>query len=35
VVILPLSLTGVATNLIGLAATGNAASLTFAIEQHP
>ena len=31
----PLSLTGVATNLVGVAATGNAGSLKFTVEQHP
>jgi len=31
----PLTLPGIATNLIGIAATGNAGSLTFTIEQHP
>jgi IPT/TIG domain-containing protein len=31
----PLTLPGVATNLVGLAATGNAGSLGFAIELHP
>jgi hypothetical protein len=35
VTITPLTLSGVATNLVGLAATGNAGSLTFTIEQHP
>jgi hypothetical protein len=35
VVIAPLTLTGVPTNLQGIAATGNAGSLTFTIEQHP
>jgi hypothetical protein len=33
--ITPLTLTGVPTNLQGIAATGNAGSLTFSIEQHP
>jgi hypothetical protein len=33
--ITPLTLPGVATNLVGLAATGNAGSLSFAVEQHP
>jgi hypothetical protein len=31
----PASLPGVATNLLGLAVTGNSASLNIAIEQHP
>jgi hypothetical protein len=35
VTLIPLTLPGVATNLVGLAATGNAGSLTFSIEQHP
>jgi hypothetical protein len=35
VTIAPLTLAGVPTNLQGIAATGNAGSLTFAIEQHP
>jgi hypothetical protein len=35
VTLTPLTLPGVATNLIGVAATGNAGSLTFTIEQHP
>jgi hypothetical protein len=33
--ITPLTLSGVATNLIGVAATGNTASLKFTVEQHP
>jgi len=33
--ITPLTLAGTPTNLQGLAATGNSASLRFAIEQHP
>jgi hypothetical protein len=35
VTVTPLSLPGTATNLIGLAANGNAGSLTFSVEQHP
>ena len=35
VTITPLTVPGVATNLVGLAATGNAGNLTFTIEQHP
>lgn len=35
VTLTPLTLSGAATNLQGLAATGNAASLRFTIEQHP
>jgi hypothetical protein len=35
VTITPLTLPGVATNLQGFAATGNAGSLRFTIEQHP
>ena len=31
----PASLPGVATNLLGLAVTGNTATLNIAIEQHP
>jgi len=31
----PASLPGVATNLLGLAVTGNAGSVTIAVEQHP
>jgi hypothetical protein len=33
--IAPLTLSGVPTNLKGIAATGNAGSLTFGVEQHP
>ncbi len=33
--IVPLSLPGTATSLVGLAATGNAGTLTFTVEQHP
>jgi len=33
--VMPLTLPGIATNLIGIAATGNAGSLTFTIEQRP
>jgi hypothetical protein len=33
--ITPLSLPGIATNLIGVAATGNLATLGFTIEEHP
>jgi hypothetical protein len=35
VTVAPLALPGVATNLIGVAATGNSASLTFTVEEHP
>jgi len=35
VTIAPLTLAGAPTNLQGIAATGNAGSLTFTIEQHP
>ena len=35
VTFLPASLPGVATNLLGLAVTGNTASVNIAIEQHP
>jgi hypothetical protein len=35
VTFLPASLPGVATNLVALAASGNASTLTIAIEQHP
>ena len=35
VTVTPLTLHGVATNLVGLTATGNSGSLSFAIEQHP
>jgi hypothetical protein len=35
VTIAPLTLAGVPTNLMGIAATGNAASLTFDVEEHP
>lgn len=35
VTVTPLTLPGVATSLTGLAATGNAGSLGFSIEQHP
>ncbi len=35
VTLTPLSMPGAATNLIGLAATGNAGTLTFTVEQHP
>ncbi len=35
VTFLPVSLPGVATNLLGLAASGNTATVTIAIEQHP
>jgi hypothetical protein len=31
----PVSLAGVATNLTGLAVTGNSGSVSIAIEQHP
>jgi hypothetical protein len=31
----PVSIPGVATNLVGVAATGNTSSLTVAVEQHP
>ena len=31
----PASLPGVATNLLGLAASGNTATVNIAIEQHP
>jgi len=31
----PLSLPGVATDLVGIAATGNTASVGVAVEQHP
>ena len=31
----PLGQAGVATNLVGVAATGNASSLSFAVEMHP
>jgi hypothetical protein len=31
----PLSIAGVATNLLGVAATGNAGSLKFTVEMHP
>jgi hypothetical protein len=31
----PLSLAGVATKLVGVAATGNVGSLAFAVEMHP
>jgi hypothetical protein len=32
---IPASLPGVATNLLGVATTGNASTLEIAIEQHP
>jgi hypothetical protein len=32
---MPLTIPGTATNLTGLAATGNSGDLTFSIEQHP
>lgn len=35
VVVTPLSMPGVATKLLGLAATGNSASLAFNVEEHP
>jgi hypothetical protein len=35
VTLTPLTWPGIATNLLGLAATGNAGSLNFTIEQHP
>ena len=35
VTVTPLTLPGVATELVGIAATGNTGSLTFSIEQHP
>jgi hypothetical protein len=35
VTLTPLTLPGEASNLVGMAATGNAGSLTFTIEQHP
>ena len=35
VTFLPVSLPGVATNLLGLAASGNTATVNIAIEQHP
>ena len=35
VTIAPLTLAGIPTNLKGIAATGNSASLTFTVEQHP
>lgn len=35
VTVTPLTLPGTATSLVGVAATGNAGSLTFTIEQHP
>lgn len=35
VTVTPLTLPGIATNLIGFAATGNTGSLIFTIEQHP
>ncbi len=35
VTVIPLTLAGQPTNLIGLAATGNASSLIFTVEQHP
>ncbi len=35
VMIVPLTQPGVATNLTGVAATGNSGSLTFTVEQHP
>jgi len=35
ITITPLTLPGIPTNLQGIAATGNAGSLTFTIEQHP
>jgi hypothetical protein len=31
----PASLAGVATNLLGLAVTGNTASVSVAVERHP
>jgi len=31
----PASLPGVATNLLGLAASGNTATVNVAVEQHP
>ena len=33
--ITPLTLPGIPTNLLGIAATGNAGSLAFTVEQHP
>jgi hypothetical protein len=35
VIFAPASLPGVATNMIGLAVTGNAGSVNLAVEQHP
>jgi hypothetical protein len=35
VTVTPLTLSGVATNLVGLAATGNSGSLSYSIERHP
>lgn len=35
VMVTPLTQSGVATKLLGLAATGNSASLLFTVEQHP
>ena len=35
IIITPLTLPGIPTNLQGIAATGNAGTLTFTIEQHP
>lgn len=35
ITVTPLTLPGIATSLVGLAATGNAGSLTFTVEQHP
>lgn len=35
VTFVPVSISGVATNLVALAATGNSGPLTIAIEQHP
>jgi hypothetical protein len=35
VTFIPVSLSGVATNLIGLAANGNTATVRIAVQQHP
>jgi hypothetical protein len=35
ITVTPLTIAGAVTNLVGLAATGNAGSLTFAVELHP
>jgi hypothetical protein len=35
VTFVPAAISGVATNLVGVAASGNTATISIAIEQHP